>query len=262
MKDYWLGIRQQITELGQLIDQTEGGEKLVWGFNSHRFEMHPVASEEEIHFFELKHNCRLPENYRTFLQYCGTGGAGPEFGIKRFPEKVWPGDLSKPLDLSFYPNLDFSEGYAETENVDGPLNDRDGMLGIGNDGQAMYFLVVSGALHGNVLSWDCWNGLGFLSGQFDLWYKRWLECIHLGLRENEAINKLQMGMNLSEVINIPDLNVNYRDQDKKYLYYQFNEGGLELDSDNNICRISSKETSSIGLRGFTVWSERQGKYLG
>ena len=202
MKKFWLEIRQQITELRELLFQTEGGDKLVWGFNSHRFEMHPVVSEEEIRLFEVKHNTRLPENYRTFLQYCGAGGAGPQSGIDRFPEAVWPGDLSKPLDLSFYPNLDFSEGYAETENVDGPLFDLDGMLGIGHVGQADYYLVVSGTLCGNVLTWDRWNGLGFLSGRYDRWYKQWLECIYLGLKENEAMDKLQVGMNLSEILNI------------------------------------------------------------
>ena len=173
-ESYWLEMRRKVVELGELLQRTDNGNRLVWGSESHQFGIWETASEEEIRTFEKDRNTRLPENYRTYLQYFGAGGVGPELGINRFPDVVWSGDLSKPLNLDFYPDLDFTNGYAETEYERGPLFDLDGMLRIGNAGQAQNYLIVSGDLLGNVLCWDRRGGLGWLSGPFDIWYGRWL----------------------------------------------------------------------------------------
>lgn len=53
----------------------------VFGAFMHHYQMPHGLSEEAISAFEERHNCRLPEEYRQYMQLVSNGGVGPFYGM-------------------------------------------------------------------------------------------------------------------------------------------------------------------------------------
>ena len=257
MKDLWINIRNEVKRI-MLLDSLKD---TVWGAHVHRYIIAPCVSVDEIQAYEERHNTQLPENYRSYLQYYGAGGAGPDLGVFKFSAELTQGNLSKPLVFDNYRNFDFSEGYAETENVNGPLYELDSMIRIGNAGQSQNYLVVSGKLRGNVICWDRMGGLGFVSGTFDCWYQQWLKCLIYGLRENEVLKTVKIGMHLTEIQRHPDLNVLTQSNRSSVLYFKYAKWWIKLDDNDQVIEISF-DSYPVGHSGFRVWSEKNAEYTG
>jgi hypothetical protein len=86
----------------------------IFGADSHRFLVHPPASEAEISAFEKRFGVQLPIEYRDFLTQVGNGGAGPGYGIFRLGE-VDDGFRTRRFDLKDDLVGDPSEPFPFTE---------------------------------------------------------------------------------------------------------------------------------------------------
>ncbi|MBN1216466.1 MAG: SMI1/KNR4 family protein [Candidatus Lokiarchaeota archaeon] len=53
----------------------------LFGANGHKYNLNPPLTAHQIEKIEEKYKIKLPEEYRTFLQQIGNGGAGPNYGI-------------------------------------------------------------------------------------------------------------------------------------------------------------------------------------
>lgn len=256
MKVFWQELRQRIDEIKNIDDEIQ----LVWGAHAHKYNIEPTVNHSVIQAYEEEHSIQLPNNYITFLQYFGAGGAGPDLGLFTFPNNIWQGDLSIPLALDFYSDLDFAEGYIEIENLEGPLQNLDGMMRIGNAGQAQNYLVVTGDLAGSVICWDRSSGIGWCSGAFEMWYQRWVDCIFLGLQENEMLKMVRSGMHLNEIESMRDADIQFRYNDG-VLYFRYSNCRIILDSSKRVMEISC-DPYPLGHSGFRCWSQSQDKFLG
>ena len=98
----WTVVREKLNTLRELDARNR-----QFGSSSHRYELHPCLTEEEVQSFEAHFALTLPEDYRSFLLQVGNGGAGPFYGIQPLvlpteedspPEKGHP--LTEPFPLS------------------------------------------------------------------------------------------------------------------------------------------------------------------
>ncbi|WP_067824776.1 SMI1/KNR4 family protein [Actinomadura kijaniata] len=87
----WIRVRERVAALA--ASPHAAG---VFGGHSHRFELEPVLTPDELAEAEAQFGVTLPEDYRGFLLHAGRGGAGPSHGI--FPLRRgkdgwrWEGD--------------------------------------------------------------------------------------------------------------------------------------------------------------------------
>jgi hypothetical protein len=182
----------------------------VFGSDAHDFKMNSRMSEKQILAFESKHQVRLPEDYRMFLQHVGRGGAGPAYGLfnlgemddghehskwkegdynvgclrASFPFPTAWNDLSgKPDDSLQDQNED--EYYRLQDEFENRYYFRvDGAIPICHLGCALrQWLVISGPEAGNVWNDNRADYEGFMPEQdgkkkrihFFRWYRRWLD---------------------------------------------------------------------------------------
>lgn len=199
-------FRQIVTDLQRV---REAGIQ-VFGSDSHRFEMNPVLSENEIQRFEAKHGISLPTDFRMFLLHVGRGGAGPAYGLFNLGEiddgwgfSKWEnrnsmvGSLRSPFpykkawnDLSGRPDSalaesDEDEYYRLQEAFERRYYQPvDGAIPICHLGCALrQWLVVSGDEFGNVWNDNTADYDGFEPEKhgkdirigFFRWYRRWLD---------------------------------------------------------------------------------------
>jgi len=184
---------------------------LIFGADSHKYNLNPVLSEDEVSAFEQRHNIHLPEEYRLFITQIGDGGAGPFYGLLSLynnGDGSGEDDLQTPFPFSAeYPfNLDalFHNLRILYNDPNDPNNENAilaqfnkkivsesyskvnrGVTYICHEGCGMYsVLVANGAEYGNVWFVDITNGLGAFPISdpatrkpvgFFRWYELWLD---------------------------------------------------------------------------------------
>jgi hypothetical protein len=146
--------------------------RVVFGADSHRYQLRPCIDQSKIVDFERQYSVRLPNDYRDFLMYVGNGGAGPYYGILGLDQlyetsaEYW-NDLSKPFPysgrwegppdlLKAIKQMDVNE--MPDDDRRGELNDqywseasRDGSIAICEYGCNLRFLIiVNGAEFGHI----------------------------------------------------------------------------------------------------------------
>jgi uncharacterized protein (TIGR02996 family) len=179
-------------KLDQLRDRDPAFD--LFGANSHRYQLNPPLTEEEVAAFERETRVRLPGDYRAFLLRLGNGGvgryggAGPYYGVytlRRNPdwEAQYPLDRPFPITNRRARNILTRQQQARSRNqwysprIDYPLP---GCLELAEMGCGMVtFLVVTGEQRGTV--WCGGDGLGVLADDdgrqlgFLDWYEEWLD---------------------------------------------------------------------------------------
>lgn len=204
----WAGVRERVLAL-----RNAPHWRVVFGADfhdhGHKFQLHPVLTEEQLRAVERRFETELPEEYRTFLLQVGAGGAGPDYGL--FPMKPSaPGALSATgrCALPFHPGLTAEldqHACAEPQRADYPDDDAfaaahtpwearheelydaltEGTLCISSQGCAYYSLLVVTGPHRGTLWEDVRTvGEGVVPvGRrgttepvtFAQWYLNWLE---------------------------------------------------------------------------------------
>lgn len=54
---------------------------IAFGSKTHKYQLNPKLTEEELLDFEKKEGIELPKSYRDYLKNIGNGGAGPAYGL-------------------------------------------------------------------------------------------------------------------------------------------------------------------------------------
>ncbi|MBG6136488.1 SMI1/KNR4 family protein [Longispora fulva] len=94
----WSATRSRIARIAA---QASSGR--VFGASSHEWKVESPLSSEDLAELEAQLGVELPGEYRSFLLYCGRGGAGPAYGL--FPARrmgrrwEWEGDGADLTDL-------------------------------------------------------------------------------------------------------------------------------------------------------------------
>jgi len=74
-----LDVPKIVEELRFLREADHG--RIVFGADSHGYELRTCLDLEKIVEFEERYSLRLPNDYREFVMHVGNGGAGPYYGI-------------------------------------------------------------------------------------------------------------------------------------------------------------------------------------
>lgn len=154
--------------------------------------------------FEEKYDLRLPEDYFYFITEVGDGGAGPDYGLYQFADKLkdspdpkrqerieeYRKNLSKirdprPMTAEECEKFGISQDYYEAdpekwfvlmEEDDEDYENR-GVLTIGTKGCAYdYYLMLTGKMQGCVFESDG-SSLILLADSFDKFYTGWLDSL-------------------------------------------------------------------------------------
>jgi HEAT repeat protein len=172
------------------LEQVRSRDLSCFGSESHNFRLESPLSEAALRDFEANHRIRLPDDYRSFLQHAGNGGAGPYYGL--FSLDKWndfadwvvdnmPDDfLSRPCPL--HANLESAADWADQFGEASPYQ---GTLSLGSQGctHAMQ-LVVTGPSAGKVVYVDADGHPPYMVHEPDFlaWYERWLDELLQGYK--------------------------------------------------------------------------------
>ncbi len=205
MNDY----TEQIHRIKQKLIQAKQADVdfKVFGASSHKYEINPPASINEVEAFEKEYDIQLPECYRSFILNIGNGGnsyqnsgAGPFYGIYPFGKNV--GDLiygnpEKYLKEScvLKPNIadDYWDNITAVLHCDNTSNEDyyatigriySGVLPIGFQGCTyLHGLILNGPYKGKVvnleMSADEAPKFTYEKNFLD-WYERWLDDVISG----------------------------------------------------------------------------------
>ena len=266
----WQQVKTQVAQL-RLFDPDF---KLIPGSKSHQYNVEPVLSPQELSKLEKDHDIELPVNYRSYLEYFGAGGAGPNTGVERFQDKIGRTDISKPLNIGFFngyrhfylpkgsPGYDplydevSEEEMVALEAMDESLYHGHGIIEIGTLGENILSLVVNGELAGHVLAW---NGSDLiLYGPLEQIYTRWLDMSFHGIQSYNILQQIEVGMKLEEIESTHNIIIDRLNEGKVARL-----GGLtaklELDTNNHVkeIKISYPVVDSIRL---SSWNYLTGQY--
>jgi hypothetical protein len=192
-------IPEDFKDLSEILRrlQDEDKELRVFGARTHKHNLRPPLTENEMQAFEQKHQVILPDDFRWFYTHIGNGGAGPYYGLESLDKAASDCDLSKPFIWT---------EKVDAEDVSEVGEPYPGVLQIGHQGCTGYsYLVVNGPTYGII-----WTGyeVDFWPENltFAAWYRQWLDELRdyaLPMLLNERVVKqVQVGMAKDEVINI------------------------------------------------------------
>jgi hypothetical protein len=156
----------------------------VFGSETHRYQLNPPLSPEEVDALERRHHFSLPDEYRTFITQLGDGGAGPDYGLFSLAAelRLSASALDHPFPFSTQTAQGVIAARRGGEQYAGvvPEEPTGGALPICNSGCGIYYyLVLNGEQRGTV-----WNGREDWfpccsnEGQqwtFLDWYEDWLD---------------------------------------------------------------------------------------
>jgi len=180
-------IKQKLDHLRQVDTR-----RTIFGAESHQYLLNPCLSEWQIRSFEQSYAIHLPDDYRSFLQAIGNGGAGPYYGIIPLEQSLR--DWCREED-PLYPSKEFPLHTSLELYTLGSGADFDrymisyytqGTIDICDYGCAIYFmLVVNGSEKGSIWVDDRASDGGIFAltqriGQhrhvdFLTWYENWLD---------------------------------------------------------------------------------------
>lgn len=198
-------IRDGLAALRQLESQDKISSR-----GNHNFRLKCAVPLAWVETFEARNNIRLPEDYRDFLLYLGTAGAGPGYGLDDLFEESCDGYIKKGLSNPFPHTSAWQPGrpvdvpagrvlnldYYGAKNWNDDEADKhiywlnDGAIRIGCEGCDIYYLlVVSGPEYGHMwhLQDDSWrftpySSLNHSNGRtgrisFLDWYEHWVRAL-------------------------------------------------------------------------------------
>lgn len=170
MKNYqlfWKKIREE-TVLASSLDKNRD---IIFGANQHKYITNPVVLDKDIIEFEKRTSIRLPDVYRSYLKYYGSGGAGPDNGIYDFFSDY----LSHPAgDLALDSQLTSISGCDTEIPEHHPIHNLHGVIRVATAGNPTdYFMVVTGKELGRVFAWN-YDDILCDEGLFDDWYQAWI----------------------------------------------------------------------------------------
>ena len=155
----------------------------AFGVRQHGFVLGPPAPEAAVVEFERRHGIALPASYRAFISHLGHDGAGPGYGLSRFPATCCAhratGHLARPSPYLPGPRYadDWEKRYEEP-----PAPDRismPGTLEVASHGCTLLtLLVVTGPARGRLINVDTDGPVGpYVVEDVDFlaWYERWLD---------------------------------------------------------------------------------------
>jgi hypothetical protein len=194
----------------------------LFGSSTHRYQLNPPLSIENVRRFELEQSITLPTDYVKFFTIIGNGGAGPFYGLEPIENSLFddldykrPDSLlnpakpflhSKPWNLDFEPTVDeeeneeeyqiqfdqFQEKYYDREQMNG-------VIAICNYGCAVNLhLVVNGQEYGHIWTDDRGSNNGIYPSHelgnkekitFLNWYELWLDNSLSKMREAQTKNE-------------------------------------------------------------------------
>lgn len=205
MKDY----SEQIHSIKQKLIQAKQVDVdfKVFGASSHKYEINPPASINEVEAFEKRYSVQLPDCYRAFVLQVGNGGtsymnsgAGPFYGIYTLGEhlgQMVDGNPQSYLnnESPLFPNLS-NEDWDSMSKVlaDDNISDEDyykelekiysGILPIGLQGCTyLHGLVLNGTHKGKVVNLELsgdYKPIFANDKNFLAWYERWLDEVISG----------------------------------------------------------------------------------
>jgi len=193
---FWDSVSDRL----EMLRQLDAGCKLVFGANRHRYDVLPVCTDSVIEEYEQSQGVTLHENYRNYLKYFGCGGAGPGYGIDRFPDKVWQTELASPLLLEEFHGVQELDAGSKNES----LEQLHGMIRIGTSGNpSSYYFVQTGQLAGNVILYN--HDIVVLYGLFHEWVSRWVDESIRDITNLPLLKDISIGMQVDDVIGLIDL---------------------------------------------------------
>ncbi len=170
MKNYqlfWKDTREQVL----IASSLDINRDIIFGADQHKYIINPAILDKDIISFEQRSSIRLPDVYRSYLKYYGSGGAGPDYGIYSFSSDRLShsvGDLSRDSQLTSISGCDTD--IPETH----PIHNLNGVIRVGTAGNPTdYFMVVTGKELGRVFAWN-YDDILCDEGLFDDWYQRWI----------------------------------------------------------------------------------------
>lgn len=176
----------------------------VFGASSHKYEIGPPVTVDEILKFEKEYDLELPECYKTFLLHIGNGGvsyqnsaAGPSYGI--YPlgvgldELIYEntGDYLKE-NCKIYPEMTIEFWDDLTQNIENESNISEeeydvelgkiysGILPIGSLGCTGYqTILLNGEFKGRIVyaNSEGYMPVFTIESNFLDWYEKWLDEI-------------------------------------------------------------------------------------
>lgn len=241
MQEFWSEIKKRVQELLALDYE----HKLVFGSTSHKYDIVPPVSLNTIEAYEAVNDTQLPESYRSYLQFFGSGGCGPYCGIRKFPEQLWQGDLSKPLKQEIVRGFQFFNDPIPS------LAECDGMIqfGVAGVGEAQFFLVVNGPLYGHVVGYN-WADMFVVCGPFDKWYERWIDCAFLGIRQFEVLKHIKVGDQYDVILEHSNLKVSRFHNN--HITLMCTNGSIKI-CDKGLVKEVNLEYPPVGKSGFDIW---------
>lgn len=183
-KDFWIDAKKKVRLFEKLddADMVFGANTRGWG---HKYKIYPVMVEQEILTIEKEKNISLPEEFRFYLSFFGTGGAGPDYGVENFRETFKKTEFEKPF---VYTELSKQTGdICDNE----PIEDFEGLIYVGTAGCGSdYYLELLGENIGMV--WCNWGDGGCNGeGNFCDFYSKWLEKVELGLKRYQKLKEIE-----------------------------------------------------------------------
>lgn len=142
----------------------------VFGSNGHGYKLGKPLSWEQINPLEKKLKTSLPEEYKYFLKYAGSGGAGPYYGLIPLQENIEDQEIKKLASKSFWAPPSYKEvmrlfekvrqrnykkghlkNYAKNKKEDAIFFPAPGILPLCSEGCGYYTgLVLNGKEKGNM----------------------------------------------------------------------------------------------------------------
>lgn len=190
--------------------------EIVFGSNSHKFELSPCLSEGEVTAFEKKYNIILPTDYRRFILEIGNSGMGPGYGLLalingnyRSGPLDYPEHLSVEFQYSEAWNYDLENGEEEEDDDEEYEHRKAGaeyICGYGCTHECL--LVITGQEAGNMWWDERGTDYGILPHtdsegnhiDFITWYDLWLDEIIEKARQSDLIPSSTFLSNLLEEI--------------------------------------------------------------
>jgi len=246
-KRFWDKIKRKIL----IASEMDKENKLVSGSDNHKYEIYSPVKMADILKFEKKNNITLPLNYRTYLQYFGSHGAGPgvlgtfDFNYDtNYYRSVSSNDVTKPCPIKKFDGILGQDEDNEITN-EHPIWDENGLVKIATFGNPTdVFLVLNGDAKGEVWTWNYDDYLG-AEGQFENWYNDWIDAIIIKLHNYHRFDSLDPSMSLSEMENIMGFkscrwthNTSHLKKDEKRYYFRNTAGHILTNKNNKVLKLS------------------------
>jgi len=243
-KNFWQEVKQKI-KIASLLDKDNN---LVLGAETHRYKIYPPVEVKDILAFEAKNKIELPLNYRTYLQYFGAYGAGPDDGTCDFYGEIITTDVHKTSPIKKFKHPKTNIEVIPRDKY--PISQTEGLIKIGADREPeCCYLVINGALKGEVLGCSLYEYFDYSEGSLEEWYSTWIDRIIIKLKNYHLFSTLTKDMNLEQIEEILKVKATICSEnphsfsEHKIICFKNTPGTITLDKNGSITNI--RKVSSI-----------------